>query len=49
MRALGLFFSVIMLAFGEPIYRFLGGSGGELQAALTYSNIVFAGTSCSGP
>lgn len=40
---LGLFFSVIMLLFGEPIYRFLGGSGGELQAALTYSNIVFAG------
>ena len=40
---LGMFFSIIMLAFGEPIYRFLGGSGGELQAALIYSNIVFAG------
>ena len=40
---LGLLLSATMLAFGEPIYRFLGGNGGELQAALTYSNIVFAG------
>ena len=40
---LGMFFSIIMLAFGEPIYRFLGGNGGELQAALIYSDIVFAG------
>jgi putative MATE family efflux protein len=40
---LGLFFSIIMLAFGEPIYRALGGRGGELTAALTYSNVVFAG------
>jgi len=40
---LGLPLSATMLAFGEPIYRFLGGNGGELQAALTYSNIVFAG------
>jgi putative MATE family efflux protein len=40
---LGLFFSIIMLAFGEPIYRALGGRGGELKAALTYSNVVFAG------
>jgi Na+-driven multidrug efflux pump len=41
--ALGAFFSAIMLAFGEPIYRFLGGSDGALKAALIYSNIVFAG------
>jgi putative MATE family efflux protein len=41
--ALGLFFSVVMLAFGRPIYRALGGTGGELEAALAYSNIVFAG------
>ena len=41
--ALGLFFSAIMLAFGEPIYRALGGQGGELKAALIYSNVVFAG------
>jgi Na+-driven multidrug efflux pump len=36
-------FSVIMLAFGRPIYRALGGDGGALEAALTYSNVVFAG------
>jgi putative MATE family efflux protein len=41
--ALGAFFSIVMLAFGRPIYRALGGAGGELDAALTYSNIVFAG------
>jgi putative MATE family efflux protein len=40
---LGLFFSVVMLAFGAPIYRALGGRGGELEAALAYSNVVFAG------
>jgi putative MATE family efflux protein len=42
--ALGLFCTAVMLAFGEPIFRALGGSGDELQAALIYSNIVFAGT-----
>lgn len=36
-------FSVVFLLFGEPIYRFLGGSGAELEAALIYSNTVFAG------
>ena len=41
--ALGLLFSAIMLPFGLPIYRALGGSGGELQAALIYSNVVFSG------
>jgi len=41
--ALGLLFMAIMLPFGLPIYRALGGSGGELQAALIYSNVVFAG------
>ncbi len=41
--ALGLMFSAIMLPFGLPIYHALGGSGGELQAALIYSNVVFAG------
>jgi putative MATE family efflux protein len=40
---LGATFSAIMLAFGAPIYRALGGGGGELAAALTYSNVVFAG------
>jgi putative MATE family efflux protein len=42
--ALGAFFSVVMLAFGRPIYRALGGAGGELEAALAYSNVVFAGS-----
>ena len=40
---LGLFFTAIMLIWGEPIYRALGGQGGELKAALIYSNVVFAG------
>ena len=40
---LGVVFSVVMLAFGRPIYHALGGAGGELDAALAYSNVVFAG------
>ena len=39
--ALGLFFSVVMLAFGAPIYRALGGRGGELEAALAYSCLLY--------
>src|SRR5262245_25804263 len=39
----GAFFSLIMLPFGPSIYRTLGGMGGELQTALAYSNVVFAG------
>src|SRR5262249_57472891 len=42
--ALGAVFSAIMLGFGRPIYRALGGAGGELDAAVTYSNVVFAGS-----
>jgi putative MATE family efflux protein len=41
--ALGLFFSSVMLGFGAPFYRLMGGSGGALHAALIYSNVVFAG------
>ena len=41
--ALGILFTAVMLPFGLPIYRALGGSGSELQAALIYSNVVFAG------
>ncbi|MGZ3340056.1 MAG: MATE family efflux transporter [Reyranella sp.] len=41
--ALGIVFSTIMLAFGRPIFQALGGTGGELEAALLYSNVVFAG------
>jgi putative MATE family efflux protein len=40
---LGLLFSVIMLAFGRPVYGALGGEGKALEAALVYSNVVFAG------
>jgi putative MATE family efflux protein len=40
---LGLLFSVIMLAFGRPIYGALGGEGAALEAAIAYSNVVFAG------
>jgi putative MATE family efflux protein len=41
--AFGAFFSVVVLAWGSPLYRVLGGSGGSLQAALQYSNVVFGG------
>ncbi len=41
---LGLIFSAAVLAFGPALYRFLGGSGGSLDAALAYSNVVFAAT-----
>jgi putative MATE family efflux protein len=41
--ALGASSSLIMLAFGRPIYRALGGQAGELDAAVSYSNVVFAG------
>ena len=40
---LGLVTSLLFLAFGRPLYAAMGGSGGSLEAALTYSNIVFAG------
>ena len=41
--ALGLLFSGLMLAFGRPFFRALGGEGGTLDAALAYSNVVFGG------
>ena len=41
--ALGLFFSVLVIGLGPRLYLALGGSGGTLQAALVYSNVVFAG------
>ena len=37
-------FSVLVLGFGPSLYGGLGGDGASLEAALTYSNIVFAGT-----
>ena len=42
--AFGLLCTVGMLAFGRPVYRLLGGSGGALEAALLYSDVVFAGS-----
>ncbi len=42
--ALGLLFSALVLAFGPTLYRALGGEGPSLDAALQYSNVVFAGT-----
>jgi putative MATE family efflux protein len=42
--ALGVIFSALVLVFGRPLYRSLGGEGASLEAALRYSNVVFAGT-----
>jgi putative MATE family efflux protein len=42
--ALGTIFATLVLSFGRPLYRALGGEGGSLEAALAYSNVVFAGT-----
>jgi putative MATE family efflux protein len=41
--AFALGFSALFLLFGGPIYRLLGGKGAALEAALAYSNVVFAG------
>lgn len=38
-------FTLGLLVGGRPLYRALAGSEGSLTAALTYSNIVFAGAS----
>jgi len=40
---LGATFSALLLAFGRPLYRAMGGEGASLEAALIYSNIVFGG------
>jgi MATE family, multidrug efflux pump len=40
----GLIFTLCILFSGSALYRLLGGHGSALQAALTYSNIVFAGS-----
>jgi len=39
----GLAFTAAALLGGAPLYAAMGGQGGSLQAALTYSNWVFAG------
>ena len=40
---LGLATSALFLVFGRQIYTAMGGEGGSLEAALEYSNVVFAG------
>lgn len=40
---LGLAFSAAFLLFGPQLYRAMGGDAGSLDAALEYSNVVFAG------
>jgi putative MATE family efflux protein len=39
----GAVFSGLVLGFGPQLYRALGGQGASLDAALKYSNVVFAG------
>jgi putative MATE family efflux protein len=41
--SLGAAFSILFLVFGRPLYGLLGGEGASLEAALAYSNVVFAG------
>jgi len=41
--ALGLATSALFLVFGREIYAAMGGRDGSLEAALRYSNVVFAG------
>src|SRR4051812_31406569 len=41
---LGLGFAAAVLIWGRPLYRLMGGEGGSLEAALIYSDIVFAGS-----
>ena len=39
----GLFFTVMLLAFGRQFYSLLGGSGGVLVQATQYSQVLFSG------
>jgi putative MATE family efflux protein len=41
--AMAALFTLLLLAFGRPVYALLGGEGAALDAALAYSNIVFGG------
>lgn len=40
---IGLLFTVLLLAFGTPLYRLLGAEGASLAAARTYGQVVFVG------
>src|SRR5438876_4862348 len=42
--AIGIACSALVLAAGPALYRALGGEGASLDAALRYSDVVFAGT-----
>src|SRR5450432_1013428 len=39
----GLFFNVMMLAFGRTFYWLLGGRGGVIEQAVQYSHVLFCG------
>jgi Na+-driven multidrug efflux pump len=39
----GLIFTVMMLAFGRTFYALLGGSGGVIEQAAQYSQVLFSG------
>lgn len=41
--AMAALFTLLLLAFGRPVYALLGGRGEALEAALAYSNVVFGG------
>ena len=41
--SLGLLTSAVFLLYGREIYSAMGGEGASLDAALAYSNVVFAG------
>ena len=41
---LGIVTTSLILPFGPALYAAMGGSGGALTAAVTYSSLVFAGT-----
>jgi putative MATE family efflux protein len=39
----GLAFTIALIAGGRALYTLMGGSGGSLDAAMTYSTVVFVG------
>src|SRR5712664_3271539 len=39
----GIFFTVMMLLFGRPLFSLLGGRGGVLEQACHYSGVLFSG------